>query len=110
MKTHTIRNKNKVNPIISFTPKFLDVLSKENNWVIHCVCAIFLHQYSNLTGIKATIDYETDQYLKKFTCSEVKESNLDLRRIFIDGLKKHSLFDLEELVIIIHRFDEQMEK
>ena len=89
MKTHTIRNKGKHNPLITFTPKFFSLVQED----IESFCLMwnwFTVKYKELTGIGISITHDQNQILEELL-KNTKLVNIQdtygykLHQIFIRG-------------------------
>lgn len=64
MKTHTIKwNGTRKHRIVTFTPQYLKILETSHRDSVSLIIMKLLKDLSNLTGIKHTIDYDSQTVL-----------------------------------------------
>lgn len=77
MQTHTIRNKNKPNPILTFKPKFFELV-KQDVEAFSLMWSWFARKYKELTGRDISIHYEQqielDELFKNAEFLDIKDT------------------------------------
>jgi hypothetical protein len=128
LKTHTIRNKHKGTPIVTLTQPFLEKLTPSSGWVVRVVLDSLLTEISRLLGRNARLDLEQESALVQGLASAAEKraashaalrarseatgihdsTSHALRAIFIAGLQATPARDIEDVLALATRFDNQL--
>jgi len=106
--THTIRNKTKAIPTITFNPKFFLLLCKESDWVNRVVISHLLKSLTVLTGKKYVLDYAQETLLNLNSRKSILAETTELRMIFVDGLSITPLMSPDQVLRVTRDFEEAL--
>lgn len=112
MKTHTIRwNGTKAHKIVTFTPKYLEILKKSHRDAVSLVITKLLKDLNELTGIPYTIDLDMKENLADhfglLYPQKIKECSLASHHIklwFIQGYLNSRVGNLEKDIEYLNLF------
>ena len=106
--THTVRNKTKATPIVTFRPKFFLLLCKETDWVNRVVISYLLRSLTSLTGKACVLDYDQETLLNLNTRKSIIAETTELRMIFVEGLFKMSMMTPDKVLSAARDFEEAL--
>lgn len=121
MKTHTVRNKGKNNPIITFTPEFFKKVKTCCPEAVSLTICWLLKSYKELSGNSPSLDYEQmSELITHFGMNEdgswvsmLANSEFpvfQIEKMFVSGILGSCSLDAEQVLDIAQGFYSAFEK
>lgn len=104
MRTHTIRNKSKPTPIVTFTKPFLAKLLASHPLATRLTLARMLKLLRTYSGKQHAIDHEQRQQLEAMTYKLIEGDLWYIDSIFKEGFMNQPLTEIEDDLTIANNF------
>lgn len=104
MKTHTIRNKSKTTPIVTFSKPFLKKLLESHPLATRLTLARMLKLLRTYSGKQHAIDYEQHQQLEAIPYKLIEGDLWFVESVFKEGFMNQSLTELDYDLTVANNF------